>query len=447
MSRYPRSLSLGARLTLWLALQSMVSLGLVCGSLYLAMDWTLRQHQHETLKQKELALREQIPRQLNAAHPEELTQVLNAIVAGHSDLGLQIVDGSGKVIFTYLRSLIWRKKNTHVHEMEMQIAGLPTPVKVTIALGTDIDEALLHSMRWALLLAALCGSLAISAGGFVLVRRSLQPLHQLVAQARGLTAHTLERRLDGSAQPMELQPLIDQINALLDRLAAAYAQLEAFNANVAHELNTPLTTLISSSQLALNKARSLTELQDVLGSNLEELDRLARIVGDMLFLSRARRGTGARRTWIQSLASLADSVVEFYDAMAQEANLTLRVIGDAAGAVDERLLVRALSNLLNNAVRYATPGSTVELRIQRLDAGRIELAVENEGVTIAQEHLPRLFDRFFRADPARSQADRNNGLGLAIVAAIARKHNGGTFASSDAGHTRIGLWLSDPDPA
>ncbi|HVR48438.1 MAG TPA: ATP-binding protein, partial [Pseudorhodoferax sp.] len=227
---------------------------------------------------------------------------------------------------------------------------------------------------------------------------------------------------------------------------AAYRQMEAFNADVAHELNTPLTTLISSSELALRKARSMDELQDVLGSNLEELARLARIVADMLFLSRAHRGIGARREHVESLAQLAADVVEFHEAAMQEANVALRMRGDASGNVDARLLQRALSNLLGNATRHATAGSTIALDLHRTEAGNIEIVVENEGQTIDPVHLPRLFDRFFRVDPARTHADRNHGLGLAIVGAIAHMHQGGTLAQSEAGRTRIGLWLADPAP-
>lgn len=139
-----------------------------------------------------------------------------------------------------------------------------------------------------------------------LVRRGLAPLHSLVEQTRQLGAQDLSRdwqkRLDDSNQPQELRPLIAQFNALLERLAVAYRQMEAFNADVAHELNTPLTTLISSCELALRKPRDAEELRDILASNLEDLQRMAGIVADMLFLSHADRGQSAHR--IKSPASL-----------------------------------------------------------------------------------------------------------------------------------------------
>ena len=435
--------SLGARLSLWLALQSMAGLGLVCGALYLAMDWTLRERQHDTLVQKEQAVRDQVSLGNAGRRSEDLSQLLEAMLAGHSNVGLNLVDGLGRNVFDRPLQGAITSTGAHAHVVTLSIPELPGPVRMSLELDTSADTALLRRTGLMLLLAAIGGAAMVSAGGFVLVRWSLKPLHHLVAQTRRLEADTLQRRLDGSAQPAEMQPLIAQFNALLGRLSAAYAQMEAFNADVAHELNTPLTILISSSELALRKARSLPELQEVLGSNLEELGRLARIVADMLFLSRAHRGVGARREPVDSLAALAAGVAEFHEATLEEAGLFLRIEGDAAVQADARLLQRALSNLLGNAVRHATPGSAVALQIVSDGSGRVEIAVENEGQTVATEHLPRLFDRFFRADPARSHADRNHGLGLSIVAAIAHMHQGGTLAHSSAGRTRIGLWIAD----
>ncbi|WP_326543708.1 heavy metal sensor histidine kinase [Pseudorhodoferax sp.] len=429
--------SLGARLSLWLALQSLAGLGLVCGALYLALDWTLAQRRHETLAQKETAVRELLAEGRADHQPEDLPHLLEDMLAGHGDLALRLADGTGRTVFA--RPLP-AGVDAPAHRFAVTVEGWAAPVEATLQLDPRADAALLRRMAGLLLAAALGGTAVVSLGGWLLVRLGLAPLRQLAAQTGRLDADTLARRLDGRAQPAELQPLIAQFNALLDRLAAAYAQMEAFNADVAHELNTPLATLISGSELALRQAGSTAELQDLLGSHLEELDRLARIVADMLFLSRAHRGAQARCAEVASLAALAAEVAEFHEAALQQAALVVRIAGDAAAAVDAGLLQRALSNLLGNATRHATPGSTVWLRIAA-QPGRTEIVVDNAGPAIAPEHLPRLFDRFFRADPARSQADQHHGLGLAIVAAIARMHGGGTLATSDAGRTRIGLWL------
>ena len=212
---------------------------------------------------------------------------------------------------------------------------------------------------------------------------------------------------------------------------------------MAHELCTPLATLIGSTELALRKARDADELREVLGSNLEELQRVAGIVHDMLFLSQADRGASARRVPTASLAALAQQVFNYHEAALVDAGLTLKAVGDAEGSFDPPLLQRALSNLIGNATRYAQRGSTVRVEITAEAAGEVLLKVVNRGATIEPDHLPRLFDRFYRGDPSRSDADRNHGLGLSIVAAIARMHGGRPLATSSGGFSTIGMILKD----
>ena len=180
-------------------------------------------------------------------------------------------------------------------------------------------------------------------------------------------------------------------------------------------------------------------MREVLESNLEELHRLTGIVNDMLFLSQADRGVGARRAPVSSLASVAADVLDYHEAALAEAGLTATVIGDAHGAFDLPLLRRALSNLLGNATRYARAGSIIQVNFRPEAEDRVLITVTNCGDTIDPEILPQMFDRFFRADPARSHAQRNHGLGLAIVGAIARMHQGKPVAYSENGVTSVGL--------
>jgi two-component system heavy metal sensor histidine kinase CusS len=201
--------------------------------------------------------------------------------------------------------------------------------------------------------------------------------------------------------------------------------------------------MISSTELALRKMRDASELREVLGSNLEELQRVAGIVQDMLFLSQADRGATARRVATPSLAAVARQVRNYHEAALQEACLTLEIAGDASGSFDIPLVQRALSNLIGNATRYAQRESVVKIEIVTSSPGEVHLRVVNCGPTIASTHLPRLFDRFYRGDPSRSHADRNHGLGLAIVAAIARMHGGRPLISSSDGITSVGMSMTD----
>ena len=209
-------------------------------------------------------------------------------------------------------------------------------------------------------------------------------------------------------------------------------------------MRTPLATLIGETEVALSRERSPAALRETLQSNLEEMKRLSALVNDMLFLSQADRGVTARRGAPVSLAGLAAQVSEFHEATLEDAGLALRIEGDATLPMDEPLVKRALSNLLGNATRFATPGSTVVIAIAPApETQQVQVVVQNLGTAIAADHLPRLFDRFFRVDSARSCDDaQHHGLGLAIVAAIARMHAGRTLAESASGTTRVGFTLA-----
>lgn len=442
---------LGRQLSLWLALQTMLGLGLVCLAVYLVISLTLAQRQRETLDHKQQAAMHLMTEGRSTHAPANLPHMLDDFLAGHDELSLRVTDAQGSVIYERLRLPLDPERTLQRH-FEVTPAGVAQSVRADLLLDRSSDDTLLSRIAWTLALAAVGGALLVSLASAWLVRLSLAPLRLLAEQTSQLSAQDLQRRLDDTGQPQELRPLIAQFNALLERLAVAYRQMEAFNADVAHELNTPLTTLISSCELALRKPRSEAELREVLSSNLEDLRRVAGIVADMLFLSHADRGQGARLAMVPSLAELASEVVDFHEAALQEAGVQVAVEGDAPAAVDARLLRRALSNLLGNATRYAHAGSAIQVQIsaRRCPAPghgtQVMLAVVNQGPAIEEQHLPRLFDRFYRADAARSQADRNHGLGLAIVAAIARMHGGHCFAESRGGHTRIGLELPDNRP-
>ncbi|MGB6104937.1 MAG: heavy metal sensor histidine kinase [Pusillimonas sp.] len=432
--------SLRGRLSRGLAIQTTLGLGIVCAAVYIVISWTLSFRQDEVLMQKKTAILHLLKEGRWAHDLEGVRHLLNDFLAGHDELSLRVVDGNGQVIFEDQRRAPPPGDATKRVDFEVSVPDFAGgEAKATLLLDTKIDDDLLSQLAWTLVCAALLGAITVAAGGVWLVGLGLAPLNQLVEQTRQVSALRLDRRLDGSGQADELQPLIAQFNALLSELSVAYKQMESFNADVAHELNTPLATLISSCELALRRPRGPEELCEILSSNLEDLHRMAGIVGDMLFLSNAERGVAARKVPQGSLSILAQEVIEFHDAALLEAGVSAIVQGDASASIDAPLIRRALSNLLGNATRYGRKGSTIIVQIRALAGGIIEMAVQNEGPEIGADHLPRLFDRFYRADPARSDADRNHGLGLSIVAGIARMHDGETFVESRLGTTRIGL--------
>lgn len=441
--RSPRSL--GRWLSWWLAVQTFIGLGLVCIIVYVATSLNFSARQDEELRHKQEVIRHLVDETTTQDKLASLRHKLDDFFFGHADLRLRLTEGADALVYATQPA---GDMSGHLRQIAFDI---PSPwsrtamLRAEMGLDTASDAELMRRLAWTLLASALAGAAIVSAGGAWLVRRALLPVHDLARQAGALAPENVGQSLDGSAQAEELQPLVAQFNALLARLENAYQQLEGFNADVAHELRTPLATLIGETELALSRERSIPELREVLGSNLEDLHRLASLVNDMLFLSKADRGERARRNPVGSLAELAAEVVEFHDAALQEAGVTVRVRGDSGGAFDAALLRRAVSNLLANATRFAERGSAIDLDIEPDNSGTVTLSVGNGGPAIPEQHLPRLFDRFYRVDAAREHGETNHGLGLSIVAAIARMHGGRTFALSAASRTTVGFSLSAED--
>lgn len=435
--------SISRRLARTLALLMLGGLGLASALIFSATAMRMREVQADTLEDKTRMLTGLVAAASN--HGEAvLLEKLDRFEQARTGTRITLARADGSVLYT------------DAHEREFQYAkgqdfGVTAPgvqggkVVGHIDIDTTYDHRLLNGLAVTLMLAT-AGCAALTGMGIRwLVMRDLRPLADLARQTRAISPHALHQRLQLARPARELQPWIEQFNALMDRLERAYVQLEGFNADVAHELRTPLATLIGQTEVALSRDRTADELRDTLLSNLEEVQRLSAIVNDMLFLSHADRGAVARRGDPVSLANLAQEVTDFHEAELEEKCLAVRVEGDATLPVDASLVKRAMSNLLSNATRFASRGSTVLITVQAPSPqAPAQVVVQNMGAPIAPTALPRLFDRFFRDDAARSwdSHQQHHGLGLAIVAAIARMHDGHPVAHSDAGVTRIGFSLA-----
>lgn len=438
-----RRRSLGGRLSRRLALLTLLVLAWASVIVFGATTMAFSDRQTDLLMQKQWQLRALLTDGALSLRAGTLRNRIDDFLIGHPDMSLTIVLSDGRIV--YERSAL--RPSEYGRQVHFSLPALPEAdtADILLRLDTAEDHLLLHRIGLALVVAALGSAVLAAISVNLLIRRGLGPVRDLAEQIRTLTADTLHRQLDGSGQPEELEPLIDQFNGLLTRLDRAYEQLESFNADVAHELGTPLSTLIASSELALRKARTPEDLRATLAGNLEDLQRIAAIIRDMLFLSHADRGAQARRTPVQSLAKLAWLLAEFHEAELEEAGLALEVGGDADGAFDIPLLQRAISNLLSNVSRHARRGTTV--RMELASAGdEVSIIVVNEGETIPPEQQRAIFDRFFRAEKSRSAARDHHGLGLAIVAAIARMHGGRTLVRSTNGRTAIGIIVARGAP-
>ncbi|MDP3857751.1 MAG: heavy metal sensor histidine kinase [Stagnimonas sp.] len=439
----PTPYSLGQRLSWLFATQTLVGLGAVCACIYTVMAFNLAGKADSELSRKSELIRHLVSEAAQSGDLPAMRHKLDEFFMGHEDLQVTLLDRSGNVTYESPGSGRPAPLLRYATFDLPRSTALPNLAQARIIMDRSGDAQLLAGLAFALLVATILGAAVVSAAGFWVVRRSLAPLRGLALQTRSLRADQLGQRLSLERPVRELQPWIDQFNELLGRLHTSYRQLEGFNADVAHELRTPLATLIGQSEVELTRDRSTAELRETLGSNLEELRRLSSIVNDMLFLSRADRGARAAPGAAASLAQEVAQVLEFYDPILVEKNLTTRLDGDARISFDKGLIRRAVSNLLSNAIRYADPGSEIQAEIcQSPASASASVVVKNAGIPISEVALPRLFDRFFRIQTSREGGDENHGLGLAIVAAIARMHGGHTLARSEHGITSIGFTLS-----
>ncbi|AKA22672.1 heavy metal sensor histidine kinase [Pseudomonas chlororaphis] len=331
------------------------------------------------------------------------------------------------------------------HPLKVLVSQLPAkeqrpPLRFLIAIDTEAVYETQHQLLIALISLAIIGVLLASALGYWVARIGLKPLIRLSEEAQRLAPPRLSGRLQLSSLPPELTQFANSFNSTLERVEQAYSRLESFNADVAHELRSPLTNLIGQTQVALTRGRSAEHYFEVLQSNLEELERLRSIINDMLFLASADQGSKATKLTSTSLAGEVATTLDYLDFILEDAQVKVEVSGDALVRIEIAHLRRALINLLSNAVQHTRPGQVIRVEIDARE-GQVAIAVSNPGQAISSEHLPRLFERFYRVDASRSNSGANHGLGLAIVKAIALMHGGDVFVRSDKGINTFGLYL------
>ncbi len=282
----------------------------------------------------------------------------------------------------------------------------------------EFSSVLLVALPLALVLAGF--------GGFALARKALAPIDAMAHQAERISAERLSERLPIENPEDELGHLARAFNATLARLEAAFDQLRRFTADASHELRTPLTAIRSVGEVALQAPKSATEYRDVIGSMLEETDRLTRLVDSLLTLSRADAGhIQVQRTNI-SLLGLTQEASSLVEVLAEEKQQRISVKGDPTLIVSgDRLILRqALVNLIDNAIKYSPSEAEILVRVAAGKDSQLIVEVVDQGPGVPREHQSRIFDRFYRVDRARSREWGGAGLGLAIARWAVEIHGG-----------------------
>lgn len=277
-----------------------------------------------------------------------------------------------------------------------------------------------------LLIGLPLGVLLAGFGGYVLARKALAPIDAMTRETQKISADNLGDRLSVKNQDDELGRLAGVLNGMLGRLQRAFEQLRRFTADASHELRTPLTAIRSVGEVALQDQKSPAEYRDVIGSMLEEVDRLTRLVESLLVLSRADAGHVQLQRTEVSLLALAQEAIALVEVLAEEKRQQIGVDGDATAAVSaDRLILRqAIVNLIDNAIKYSPAESRIVVHVSGSDGGYATLEVIDQGPGVPPEHSSHIFDRFYRMDAARAREWGGAGLGLSIARWAVEAHGG-----------------------
>ncbi len=304
--------------------------------------------------------------------------------------------------------------------------------QVTITIGRErADRAAMLGHYARTLAATIAAGIALVALlGYLAVRHAMASLRAVIVKANDISTQRLHSRLETARLPSEIRELSAAFNGMLDRLEDGVQRLSGFAADLAHDLRTPIHTLLVQTQVALAHPRDNEDYRVLLVSAIEEYERLARMIENTLFLARADNAQLAvHREMLDAEAEL-QNIRDYFEGVAEDAGIILDVSASNVRIhADPILFRRAVNNLVSNAIRHTPRGGTVRLLADQ----PAEIVIENTGDGIATEHLPHIFDRYYRGDPARSAAGHSVGLGLAIVRAIVKLHRGGVDAVSVAG--------------
>jgi two-component system heavy metal sensor histidine kinase CusS len=402
---------------------------------------------------------------------EALAGRMDDALTGHESLSVRLSTPEGRKLFdtgsaTFPAALLevrtaddpnampdltpWEQQG---HEYRGFAAVVPTAaaaiprVVVAIAVATDEHHKFMVVLNRNLWLAIAAGILSTAILGWVAARRGLAPVREMARVARRVTASRLAHRLPVDSLPVELHELAGAFNEMLSRLEDSFRRLSEFSSDLAHELRTPIGNMMTQTQVALSRSRTAEEYREVLYSNSEEFDRLARMIADMLFLAQADHGLIVPRSESVDLASEVRELFEFYDALAEDRGVELKLAGDGVVAGERLMIRRAVSNLLSNAINHTPKGGTIVVQIEPAGKDEIKLSVDNPGEGIAPEHLSRVFDRFYRVDSSRQRSTEGAGLGLAITKSIMAAHRGSVHVQSGGGRTRFEIQFPPPAAA
>lgn len=446
-----RKVSLTARLTAYFVLSSvavLLGLGLVLAS---AMEAHFAEEDFAALSQDMTIVRHTVESTDAARLPTQLGEFV--AMRPHLDLEVRRVDGAalyrsagfdthGQDIRPDTRTN-WSVDGTVYRGWRENTSTLggTTPVTITLVMNTFIHTHFLHAYQRTLAVYIAIAALLTGLFGWWSARRGTLPLRSIAAKAREVTASNLHGRMPVDGIPGEVADLAHTLNGMLDRLKRDFDRLSAFSTDLAHEMRTPITNLMTNTEVVLGKPRAEEVYREALVSNVEELQRMSRMVSDMLYLAKVENELTLPTREKFDLADEVSALFDFYDAVAEDEQVALSVHGATTIDGDRLMIRRALGNLLSNAIRHTPEGGHIDVSLERV-GDSVAVHVDNDGAPIPDAILPHVFERFTRLDhEGRRPGQDNAGLGLAITRAIAVAHGGDIFVARHGERTRFTLSL------
>jgi heavy metal sensor kinase len=427
------------KLTLWYALVLAALLTAFSATVY----WTVRHHLLQNLDRElveELTdVRFEVER---AADTAGLLVWLDRRFARHESFDYQILRPDGGRFFTSERmadrvfpvptsptgqpdfETVTIGPSERWRVVSMAVPGPDVPLTVQVARSLAAFERDSQALLWAFLLAGPLTVLATLAAGYFLASRTLAPIRRMNDTARHISAERLDRRIVVDNPGDELGQLAGTLNDMLDRLEQSFAEMQRFTADAAHELRTPLAVIRTEAEVALRSPRSSDEYGRVLENVLEETVRLSQMADQLLFLCRQDAGLNPPAHSPVPLGRLLEEIVSNMRLVAQEKGVALSLAGGdgCTAAGDDKQFRRVFYNLIDNAIKYTSTGGDIRVGC-RQENGAVVVTVADTGIGIPEEHLSRIFDRFYRVDAARS-GEAGAGLGLAICRSVVKGAGG-----------------------
>jgi two-component system heavy metal sensor histidine kinase CusS len=301
---------------------------------------------------------------------------------------------------------------------------------VQLAQDRSSDERVEKEFALLFVIMLVSSGVASACIAIIVTKRGLRPLTEMTRSVARMGPTHLKERVAPVSWPRELQPLAHAFDDMLNRLDDSFTRLSQFSADLAHELRTPIANMLGEAQVTLTRDRTAPEYRETVESTVAECERLSRIVDNLLFVARVDAAREPITCKQFDARAAVEKIAEFYQTIAEDHHVTITCDGNGQIYADPDLFERAVGNLLDNALRFTPERGVIRIALLKHET-HFEVAVSDTGCGIAPEHLPQVFDRFYRAEPARGSDGA--GLGLALVKSIVELHGGSVTIQSEVG--------------